>query len=149
MSHTASVKSISIQSITALRAAIEELSQTGIRCTLVADAKPRAFYSDQQGMGKADYVVQLADCKYDIGLYKTEDGKGFEARTDFWGGHIEKILGSVASSPETAAQAKMGKLFQMYGIHAATEAARKKGHMVRRITKADGVMALEITGPNL
>ena len=62
---------------------------------------------------------------------------------------IEKVLGAKACSVESAAQAKMGKLFQMYGIHAATEAARKKGHMVKRVTKEDGRVLLEVTGPNL
>ena len=43
----------------------------------------------------------------------------------------------------------MGKLFQLYGVHAAMEAARRKGHMVRRINREDGRVALEVTGPGL
>ena len=148
MSHTATVKSIQIVSITALRAAINELNSTGVSCQLLENAVPRAFYPDQLGMGKADYVLSLKNSKYDVGFYKTDKGT-YEARTDFYNGQIEGCLGAVASSPETAAQAKMGKLFQLYGVHAATEAARKKGHMVRRITKSDGVIALEVSGPNL
>ena len=99
-------------------------------------------------MGKADFVIRLDNAKHDVGLYKDADG-GYEARTDFWGGSVAACLGAPARSPETAQQAQMGKLFQMYGIHAATEAARKKGHMVRRIAKQDGTIALEITGSNL
>lgn len=148
MSHTASVKSIQITSITALQAAINELVSQGIRCSLQTGGNPRAFYENQQGMGPADYVVKLETCPYDIGLYKTENGS-YEARTDFWAGHVEKVLGAKASTPESSMQAKMGKLFQMYGIHAATEAARRKGHMVRRINQQDGTVALEVTGPGL
>lgn len=99
-------------------------------------------------MGNADYVIRLEDSPFDIGLYKSSDG-GFEARTDFFAGHIERLLGVKPKTAESAEQARMGKLFQTYGIHAATEAARKKGHMVRRIVKTDGTVALEITGAGL
>lgn len=148
MSHTATVKSIAIQSITALRAAIAELAQTGVRCSLLENETPRAYYSNQQGMGKADFVVKLDACPYDIGLYKNAEGT-YEARTDFFAGHIEKVLGAKATTPGNADQARMGKLFQMYGVHAAMEAARKKGHMVRRINREDGRVTLEVTGPGL
>jgi hypothetical protein len=148
MSHTATVKSIQIQSVSALRAAVEELAQTGVRCSLIENATPRAYFSNQAGMGPAAFVIRLEDSPYDIGLYKTEAG-GYEARTDFYRGAVEGVLGARACTPETSEQAKMGKLFQMYGVHAATEAARKKGHMVRRIVKEDGRIALEITGANL
>lgn len=148
MSHTSTVHSIKIQSITALRAAIDELCRMGTQCSLVENSTPRAFYPNQQGMGLADFVVRLETCPYDIGLYKNSDGV-YEARTDFWGGHVEKVLGAPASKPETAAQAKMGKLFQAYGTHAAMEAARRKGHMVRRIDMPNGRVKLEVTGANL
>lgn len=147
MSHTSTVKSIKIQSVTALRSAIQELAQSGIACSLVENATPRAYFDSQAGMGKADFVIKLDHSKYDIGLYKTD--VGYEARTDFYGNHINAVLGAPASCAETREQAQMGKLFQMYGIHAATEAARKKGHMVRRIAKPNGTVALEITGAGL
>lgn len=148
MSHTSTVKSIKIQSITALRAAIKELNETGVVCSLVENAIPRAFYPNQPGMGAAQFVIQLGKSPYDIGLYKQADGS-YEARTDFFAGHIERLLGSKAKSAETQEQAKLGRLFQTYGIAAATEAARKQGHMVKRSTKADGAVILEITGPGL
>jgi len=148
MSHTSSIKSIKIQSVSALRAAVEELAKSGIACTLVENATPRAYFTNQAGMGQADFVIHLASSSYDVGLYKTADGS-YEARTDFYGGGVAAALGAKASCPETREQAQMGKLFQMYGIHATTEAARRKGHMVRRISKLDGTVALEITGAGL
>lgn len=148
MSHTATVKSIKIQSITALRGAIQELAQAGIKCSLVENAVPRAYFANQQGMELAPYVVKLNDCPYDIGLYRQADGS-YEARTDFFAGHIERLLGATARTAESTEQAKMGKLFQMYGVHAATEAAKKKGLMVRRVTKNDGTLTLELTGAGL
>lgn len=147
MSHTSTVTSIKIQSITALRAAVAELATKGIRCSLIENATPRAYFPNQPGLGKADFVLRLDSANYDVGLYKTDNG--YEARTDFWGGSVEQCLGAPARSAESAQQARMGRLFQMYGVHAATEAARKKGHMVRRIEKQDGTIALEVSGPNL
>lgn len=148
MSHTSAIKAIKIVSISALRAAVAELNQTGVQCALVENETPRAFFPDQQGMGKADYILRLNNAPYDIGFYKQDDGS-YEARTDFWGGHVEKCIGGKPSKPENAEQAKMGRLFQLYGVHVATETARKKGLSVRRIAGADGKIKLEVTGANL
>ena len=100
-------------------------------------------------MGEAPYVISLPGAAYDIGLYLSEDGRGYETRTDFFGGSVERLLGTKATSPESREQARMGKLFQLYGVHAATEAARRKGHSVRRVTGTDGKIKLEITGSGL
>jgi hypothetical protein len=149
MSHTTSIKAVKIQSVNALRSAIAELNSSGTRLTLKENATPRAYFANQAGLGKADFVVEVHGAKYDIGLYKQEDGS-YEARTDFWGGSVQAVLGGTATTQERAEQAKMGKLFQMYGIHAATEAARRKGLSVRRITDAStGTIKLELTGANL
>lgn len=145
MSHTATIKAIKIQSIAALRAAVREMNETGIKCELLEDGKaPRAFYPDQPGMGPAPYVLKLTDCRYDIGFYAVEGG--YEARTDFWAGHVEKVVGAEACSIESKDQAKLGKMFQMYGIHATIEAARKKGHTVMRKTGKDGAVQLIVSG---
>lgn len=148
MSHTSSIRSIKITSITALRSAIEELSLEGIRCSLVEGGTPRAYFTNQAGMGKADYVVSLPTCKFDIGLYKGNDGS-YEARTDWFGGDIERLFGAPASTPESSEQARMGKLFQRYAVCAAQEVAKKKGLMTRRVVKEGGAIALVCTGENL
>ena len=148
MSHTATVKSIKIISVNALRAAVQELAQSGVKVQLIEKATPRAYYAGQAGMGPADFVLQLQDAPYDVGLYRCEDGS-YEARTDFFRGHVERVLGAAATRPETQEQARLGKLFQLYGVHAATESARKQGHMVRRINAPDGRVRLEVTGPAL
>lgn len=146
MSHTTAIKGISIQNIAALRAAIDELNTIGIKCSLIEDATPRAFYPDQKGLGKADFVIKLDASRYDVGLYKNADG-AYEARTDFWAGEVAKVLGGKATAPEHAQQAQMGKLFQMYGIHAATLEARRTGKMVRRVTNEEtGQVKLVLTG---
>lgn len=148
MSHTTAIKGIAIQNIEALRAAITDLNEKGIKCSLVADATPRAFYQNQQGLGKADFVIQLEASRYDIGLYKNEAGV-YEARTDFWGQDVEKLLGGKASSPEHKQQAQLGKLFQSYGVRAAMDQVRKEGKQCQRIENAEtGEVKLVITGFN-
>ena len=149
MSHTSTVKSIQIKSIKALQSAVQELAANGIRCELRAGGVPRAYFANQQGMGAADYVLHLADAKYDIGFYKNADDV-YEARTDFFAQHVERVLGATLKPGQAHTdQSRLGKLFQMYALHATAEVARKQGHMVRRINKMDGTVALEISGPNL
>lgn len=148
MSHTSVVKAIKIQSLDALRSAVAELAQSGLKLTLQENATPRAFYANQAGLGKADIVLRVEDAQYDVGFYKNPEGY-YEARADFFGGSIARVLGAAPSPGSTMDQAALGKLFQMYGIHVATATARKQGHMVRRIQKANGMIALEVTGPNL
>lgn len=145
MSHTSAVKTISISNVEALRAAVAELNTMGVKCTLLENAKPRAFYQNQGGMEKADYVIQLSGSRYDVGLYKSEAG-GYELRTDFWGKDVEGQLGAQASGPGKTEQAKLGKLFQAYGIHAALGEARRKGYMATRQKGKDGAEQVVITG---
>lgn len=145
MSHTSTISNIIISDVHSLRSAIKELTDQGVRCELLKDAIPRAYFSDQQGMGKAPYVVKLVDGKYDVGLYENKEGQGYEARADFFGGHIEKLLGVNDSSPSNPGQAKMGKLYQMYAVHAATRKAIQNGHQVRRINQLNGGVQLEVT----
>lgn len=149
MSHTTAVKSTKIMSATALAAAVLELASKGIKCSLVPNESPRSYFSaygrEQEGMGKADFVMKLDDAKYDIGFYKQPDGS-YEPRTDFWAGSVEKVLGTPASAKEFADQAKLGKLFNAYAVHATMEQARNSGRMVRRVDHADGRVQLVLTG---
>jgi hypothetical protein len=148
MSHTSTVRHVLISSIPALREAAKELNSSGVPCALVENAKPRAYFSTQEGMGVAPYVLQLgAGCPYDVGFYPTQDGKGYEARTDLFMGHVGKLLGVAGGGVD--AQQQLGRLYQLYAVHAATAVARAKGHMVSRRVKPDGTIALEVTGPGL
>jgi len=147
MSHTATISGIKITDISVLRKAIEELAASGIKISMEDGGTPRAFYPNQPGLGKADHVVKLVDSRYDIGLYKQDDGS-YQPRTDFWGGDVQKILGVKASDPAKEDQAKLGRLVQMYGIHAAMDKARKQGYTVRRTMTEDGTAKLLVTGFN-
>lgn len=142
MSHTTEIKSIVFTDIAALRAAVAELNTLGVKCSLLENTTPRAYYQNQQGLGKADFVLKLDDCPYDVGFYKDEEVKGYVARTDLFAGRVHAVLGAKAQGNEKPEQAALGKLYQMYGVHAATRQAAKQGYAVRRVTKPDGTIQL-------
>lgn len=142
MSHTTSISDIVFSDIAALESAVKELQKSGVNCTLVKNATPRAYYANQTGMGEAPYVLQLGGAKYDVGFYWNDQKKGYEARSDFFGGSVAGALGAKAATAEEGERAKLGKLYQMYGVHAATRKAVQSGYSVRRMTKPDGTISL-------
>lgn len=143
MSHTTEISEIVFTDIASLESAVKELAtKHGINCALVKNKAPRAYYQNQQGLGVADYVLELKDAKYDVGFYKVEGKKGYTARTDLFAGSVASVLGATAATGESREQAALGKLYQMYAVHAATRQAAAKGYQVRRITKPDGTISL-------
>lgn len=144
MSHTTTIKNLLITDQSALRAAIVELQGQGVECDLLEDMIPRGYYENQSGLEKAPLVLRLQDSRYDIGFYPNEEQTGLEARTDFFGGDIERQLGVKPGKGDDREQAKMGKLYQLYAIHAATAAAVRQGHAVNRVNNADGSVQLQV-----
>ncbi len=142
MSHTTTIATLLLSDETAIRAAIAELASKGVKCELLENAIPRAYYSDQ--MGQADMVVKLGASRYDVGLYKQADGN-YEAKADFWGHDVENALGAKPAKDDNATQAKLGKFFSLYAAHAATRKAVQQGYQVRRIDNADGSIQLQVT----
>jgi hypothetical protein len=146
MSHTSRINAVSIVDVNALRAACRELQEKqGVNLTLAENVTPRAFYRSQEGMGVAPFVVQLHDGPYDVGLYKAENGRGYEARCDLWGGHIAGQLGAKRGQGESVEQAALGKLFKLYAVHAAMRTAVANGHQVQRIDKENGEIKLVVS----
>ena len=147
MSHTTSIASVVVTDISALRAAIEELRREGIRCELLENAVPRAYFSNQQGMGPAPYVVKVTDAKYDVGLYPVEGKQNeYTFSTDFYGGTVQNILGTrVVGEGETQDQAKLGKLAQRYAVCAAERQAIQQGFSADRTTGENGSIQLTLT----
>lgn len=145
MSHTTEIASIVFNDIEALKLTVRDLQRAGVKCTLKSNATPRAYYSTQQGMGVADYVLELGDSPYDVGFYKQDGGKGYVARTDLFAGHVAKVLGSKADGVAEPAQAALGKLYQGYAVNATTRQAAKQGYKVTRSTAADGTVKLIMT----
>lgn len=144
MSHTTEINSVEITDVAALRSAVAELQTMGINCSLKENAVPRAYYNDQ--LPQADLVLELTDADYDVGFYKRENGRGYNTRCDFFRNQISDILGAQAQKGEDVNMAKLGKLYQSYAIHAATNAAVQQGYTVQRVTQPSGAVQLTVTG---
>ena len=124
MSHFTTIQT-QVRDLAALRSALGEIGlslHTGITAR---------GYAQQQL--QAAYVIQLHG-PYDIAINPAADGS-YGLTTDWWNGHVEKEVGP-----------QFGRLLQLYGIHKATIEARKRGHMVHRITQKDGSIKLTIGG---
>lgn len=147
MSHTTTLKAVQIRDIAALRAAVAELQQAGIKCQLAEKTKPRMFYGNQHG--ECDYVLQLTDSRYDVGFDRQTDGS-YAPVFDEWGGHVGQQIGAACPMPDTPegkAQHAIGKLMQGYAKHAAVNAATAQGYYVES-TQVDeqGNVHLTIAG---
>lgn len=147
MSHTSTISTVTIVDVHALRAAVQELKdKQGVNLTLEEDAMPRAYYGSgrQPGMEEnAPFVLRLHDARYDVGLYRNAEDNGYEARCDLYDGGIQAALG-VQSSECTRSEAALGKLYNLYSVHAATRAAAAQGHQVQRIDKENGEVQLVV-----
>lgn len=143
MSHVTSID-IEVSDITALEAAVREMGGTFLRNkktyawygTSVGDYPlPAGFTKDM--LGKCEHAVGLAGTEYEIGVVRNPaKPKTYTLLYDFWG-------------PGAKLKAHFGDglkgLKQMYGVHAATLAAKKKGYLVSR-KQVNGTIKLQITG---
>lgn len=147
MSHTTEINEVVFSDVEALKQTAVALNAKGVRCTLEQNATPRAYYANQQGMGKAPYVLRLKDAQYDVGFYQDKTKGGLVARADLFMNNIANVLGApITKDGETANQAAMGKLFQTYAITAAKRKAVQQGYTVREQVKGDGSVQLVLTG---
>lgn len=148
MSHTTEISSIVFSDIVALESAVRELSERGVRCSLKRNVAPRAYFKNQAGLGVADLVLELQDCAYDVGFYKSTTGKGYIARCDLFANSISNVLGVplTANSKIKPEQAALGKLYRTYAAHATMRQSVAKGYKVRRVDAADGSIKLIIAG---
>ena len=144
MSHTTTVNSVTLVSKSAIQAAVRDLKGLGIKCDLLENAVPRAYYSNQAGMGEADMVLKLNDAQYDVGLYKNDKGH-YEARTDFFAGSVGRVLGVATTGQASGEQAQLGKFFQAYATRAVEEQALSQGYMVNQARNADGTIVMTLT----
>lgn len=146
MSHTTTIKSVTIKDVAALKAAVKELQAAGVDCTLEENQKPRMYYQNQHPQN-SDYVLRLGNCPYDVGFDKQEDGS-YAAVFDEWGGHIHKKIGAAVGECETTSpEHAIGRLMQLYSKNAAINAATAQGYMVEGCTTdKNGNLQLQIIG---
>ena len=149
MSHTTRIDEIVFSDIESLKEAIKELKTSGIRCDLVTDQKPRAYYANQEGMDmEMPYVLKLEDSKYDVGFVYDAQKQGYVARADLFAGAINRVLGAPPKTTENKNQAQIGKLVQSYAIAAATKQWIREGYDVHKITHPGGDVTLQVSGLN-
>lgn len=149
MSHTSTVDTVAVTSVSALRKAVQALQTSGIRAELVEKAAPRLYYPDQlrrKGYTSeiCDYVVSLPDCYYDIGLRKKPNGN-FEPLFDAHPGSTPYHTGGRAPLKQVVgnSDSAIGQFIQEYSKAATIEAAEAQGFSVSDIKwTADGSWAV-------
>lgn len=127
MSHITTIAT-RILSLDALEAAARELGGQ-----LVRGKREQRSYQD--GLA-CDHVIQLPDCRYEIGVVKTKDDSYALAFDSY--GQGQKLVKAFGTG--------LQKLSQLYSVHAATIAARKKGYLVQRVAGKGGVIRLAVSG---
>lgn len=147
MSHTTTLKSVKIQDVAAMRAAVAELKAKGIDCDLLENAKPRMYYATQHGT--CDYVLKLNKSPYDVGFDKQADGS-FVPVFDEWQQKVAGQIGATCPMPGTAegrVQHQIGQFVQAYAKHAAINQATMQGYIVESTnTDKDGNLHLVLAG---
>ncbi|HIW31684.1 MAG TPA: DUF1257 domain-containing protein [Candidatus Paenibacillus intestinavium] len=81
---------------------------------------------------RADYVIKL-EGPYDVALIKEKDT--FSIKADWWGGHVEKVIGKEGN-----------KIKQAYTAAATVQVAKAKGYPVemQRIDNGDIKLVLKV-----
>lgn len=169
MSHTATVKSVPIKSIKALRRAVEELKQKGVHCELLENAIPRMYYRNQitnhlknnknyilnGDLDVCDYILRLPSCFYDIGFVKKADGSYEPVFDNFHypSAHsISEIRGFKPISSELGVALQNAKA-QGYSNIGAVEAAEATmasiGKFLQTYSKHAAIEAAEDAGYNV
>ncbi|MEI6716058.1 MAG: hypothetical protein WCO60_20095 [Verrucomicrobiota bacterium] len=164
MSHVTKID-ITFRDLEALESACKELG-----ATLVRDVPTYNWYGKHGGdyplpegikeedLGKCTHVIRVPGVTYEVGVVAMPGG-GFSILFDFWGGKTEgrglqKVFCGSKIHPVMSDGEKIGemrkythgmeRLKQMYGIHAATRAAKAKGYSVQR-KQVGGTIKLAIT----
>ena len=140
MSHTTTVKGVAIRDVAALRQAVTELANSGLRVRLVENQTPRMYYNSQHG--QCPFVLKLDDTIYDVGFDQGENGTLVPV-FDAWGGHIQKVIGVKGDGP----LAVIAKLLQGYTKHAAINNAVAQGYVIEdTFVDTEGNLQLVIAG---
>ena len=158
MSHTSTINRIVIKDLVALRAAVAELKRSGMDISMEDGGTPRAYYTNQEGMGAADHVIRIPGATYDVGVYRSQNGT-YELRTDFYNGSVSNVLGATREATEKAvkdakatgaeaeqirSQGQLGKLYLAYSVNAVEQACAREGKTTQRHTNSDGTVQIMV-----
>lgn len=165
MSHNVQITGIKINNLDALDEACAELRREGIDVTLDrgtpgARAKTFRTYTHGSNATKADHVIRLGKCRYDIGLIQQPDGHYQPIYDNSLGLSVECQIACAAkpgnqfnfrtitdkAELELAAKGHgVGKLMQRYTAVVAERTARLRGFATRRVVANDGTIELVLT----
>lgn len=142
MSHTTTIKGISIKDGDVIAKAIANLQAKGVNCSLRTNATPRMYYRQQEAdVGNCEYVMNLPDSKYDVGFKKQADGS-YAPVFDEWAGDVARNVGGTCKMPTTPEERSLwaiGQFSQEYAKEAAIKAAQAQGYYVENADiDADG-----------
>ena len=143
MSHTTTIRAVSIRDISALQSAVSELQAEGIQCELVQNQKPRLYYKDQHSV--CPYVLKLKNSRYDVGFDLQKDGS-LVPITDEFGGDVAKQIGAkrgLKNGDDRSLHA-IGNLMQKYAKNAAINQAMSQGYFVESC-EVDNEMNVHLT----
>lgn len=149
MSHNVTVSDIKINDITALQEAINELSKSGVKISLLRDAQYRGFSASQSG--NYPFVIRLDDSPYDIALAKQPDGT-YAPVFDPWAGHVQRQVGVsnikdcelIKACDVRDPRVSIGRLMQTYGVVKAEREAALKGLATQRVQGDKGQVSLVV-----
>ena len=131
MSHTTKLSQCKVRDISALQSAAQEHG-----LTVKHNVRPKMYFANQHGV--CDYVLEIPNCPYEVGLEKDNQG-GYDFVFDSWDGHIQKAIGDSRGGPIST----IAKLVQSYNKHAMINAAVSKGYTVTNcLTENDGTVSL-------
>jgi len=135
MSHTTKIDTVPVKDIEAVKSAVSELKQQGINIELLTNVNPRMYYKNQHG--NCDFVLNLKDSVYDVGLNAVKDSNGYidhyEYVFDEHANYVGKVLGIPSQAGADPILAQLAKFTSLYSKHAAINSARNQGFNVRDI----------------
>jgi hypothetical protein len=153
MSHTTTLRGVQITNPTAIQRAVADLVSQGIQIELLENATPRMYYKRQENeIGKCDYVLKIANSRYDVGLKWNAKEKQYDAIMDTWAGEVAGQIGATCPAPRDAGKQgehAIGKFTQRYLLHAAKISAMNEGYsVIGENIGDDGAIQLELAVDN-
>lgn len=165
MSHNVQITGIKIIDLDALDKACAELRKEGVNVTLdrgTPGKREKTFrtYAYGNNSTKADHVIRLDQCKYDVGLIQQPDGHCEPIYDNSLGLSVECPIACqyrpenqfnfrpITDKAELELAAKghgIGKLMQRYTAVLAEKTAKLRGFSTRRVIANDGTIELVMT----
>ena len=95
---------------------------------------PEGFTKEEMGM--CDYAIKFSEAKYEVGVVKKKEGKGYHLLWDFWnnGFGLKEKIGENGI-----------KLIDEYRTQVIAKKMKRKGYHVKRTRRHDGIPRLILT----